>query len=74
MHKFAPNYIPSTTRNNKSRVRATNGNFSKEYDSISDCARDLKINRIGIIHVLKGRQPKAGGYEIVNVLKGEGAI
>ena len=67
MHQFAPNYIPSTSRNNKSRIRATNGNFSQEYDSISECARDLKISRVGIIHVLKGRQEHAGGYKVENI-------
>ena len=63
-HPLEEKTIPKTRRNHCTAVTAYKEGFKKDFKSISDCARDLKINRIGIIHVLKGRQPRAGGYHI----------
>lgn len=39
-----------------------NGELFKEYDSIMDAQRDLKIKNNGIVNALKGRAKSAGGY------------
>lgn len=43
-------------------ARSVDESFEKEYSSMSDAARDLKLNVGNISNVLRGRQKKTGDY------------
>jgi hypothetical protein len=62
-----PKYIPSTHRENK-RIPVTliKNKYKRTFESIQEAAETLGINRIGIIHVLKGRYKTTEGYYVEN--------
>ena len=63
--KYNTNYYKMPFRRAESKrkpVKAKKGNVVKEFDSINECAKTLKVCRGNISNVLCGRRKTAGGY------------
>lgn len=39
------------------------GEFIKEFDSIKEASEEIGVSKSAIVHCLKGKTKKAGGYK-----------
>jgi hypothetical protein len=55
-------YYVSTSYAKGRKISASRENFYKEYNTITECALDLKVPTGNINKVIRGERPHAGGY------------